>query len=80
MLIYTHNHADIVRQLICYLCSLQCVPSTKMLVRNLSRALWKTLRVEKRCFASEPVKPQPESSDNVEPVQVCMLYLVLLKT
>ncbi|KAH9639295.1 hypothetical protein HF086_014159 [Spodoptera exigua] len=42
-----------------------------MLVRRLTRSLWNTtLRFEKRLLASEPLKPQPEEKDGVDPVQL----------
>lgn len=47
----------------------------KMLVRNIGRAFWNTLRVEKRFLASEPAKPQTEVQEGVEPVQVSTFIL-----
>ncbi|CAH1637813.1 unnamed protein product [Spodoptera littoralis] len=42
-----------------------------MLVRRLTRSLWSTaVRVEKRFLASEPLKPQPEEKEGVDPVQL----------
>ncbi|CAH2094676.1 unnamed protein product [Euphydryas editha] len=40
-----------------------------MLVRQITRSLWNTLKVEKRFLASEPIKPEQEVIDNIEPVQ-----------
>lgn len=40
-----------------------------MLVRNIGRVFWNTLRIEKRFLASEPTKPQAEVEEGVEPRQ-----------
>ncbi|XP_059053155.1 isopentenyl-diphosphate Delta-isomerase 1 [Achroia grisella] len=42
-----------------------------MLVRRLARSVWSTIRVETRCLATEPVKPQAEEKDKdgVDPIQ-----------
>lgn len=52
-----------------------------MLVRQITRSLWNTLKVEKRFLASDPIKPKQEVDDGVEPVQVrdfLFYYLTIL--
>lgn len=41
-----------------------------MLVRNLTRSLWYTLKIEKRFLSTEPAKPEPEIKDNVATAQI----------